>query len=86
MQNADGVLIGWMALGVLGNPLVKQKMMQIRNRKTTHEICCLEAQFFTLYPPKNSGVIYGRSCQEVGFLRLPRTIHVIGMNVEHNGT
>ena len=71
---------------ILSVLLGQTKVTQIRQRETTREICCLEAQFFTLYPPKNSGVIYGRSCQEVGFLRLPRTIHVVGMNVEHNGT
>ena len=47
MQNVDGVLIGQMVLGVLGNPLPlgQTKVRQIIQRETTHEICCSAAQY-----------------------------------------
>ena len=53
MQNADGVSDQLDGAGSFWEPLGQTKVMQIRQKETqihqgetTHEICCLAAQYF----------------------------------------
>ena len=58
MQNAYGVLIDYTdGAGKFMEPIGQTKVMQIRQRETTHEICCFAAEYeMTLVKTNNVNV------------------------------